>query len=109
MPKKFSIIVNNHSFLQVKTIVLMVQRYDFFLFWQYFVCYIIWIMSILFSSTEYYFQKGLPLQAHLYSPLLAVVGVYLLIAGAEGLFVSVGCDAVFEADVPVGGDVVPQQ
>ena len=51
----------------------------------------------------------LPLQSHLYPPLLAVVGVYLLIAGAEGLFVGVGCDAVFEADVPVGGDVVPQQ
>ena len=38
-----------------------------------------------------------------------MVGVYLLIAGAEGLFVGVGGDAVFEADVPVGCDVVPQQ
>ena len=109
MPKKFSIIVNNFFFLQVKIIVLMVQRYDFFLIRQYFVCYINWIMSILFCGIEYYFQKGLPLQSHLYLPLLAVVGVYLLIAGAEGLFVGVGGDAVFEADVPVGGDVVPQQ
>ena len=43
------------------------------------------------------------------APLLAVVGVYLLVAGAEGVFVGVGGDAVFEAYVPVGGDVVPQQ
>ena len=41
--------------------------------------------------------------------MLAVVGVYLLVAGAEGVFVGVGCDAVFEAYVPVGRDVVPQQ
>ena len=41
--------------------------------------------------------------------MLAVVGFYLLVAGAEGLFVGVGGDAVFEADVPVGCDVVPQQ
>lgn len=62
-------------------------------------------MTILFCRTE----KGLPFQPHLYPPLLAVVGVYLLIAGAEGLFVGVGGDAVFETDVPVGRDVVPQQ
>ena len=41
--------------------------------------------------------------------MLAVVGVYLLVAGAEGVFVGVGGDAVFEAYVPVGRDVVPQQ
>ena len=56
LPKKFSTIVNNHSFLQDKVIGLMVQRYDFFLIRQYFVCYIIWIMSILFYGTE---QKSL--------------------------------------------------
>ena len=62
-------------------------------------------MLILFCSTE----KGLPFQPHLYPPLLAVVGVYLFVVGAEGVFVGVGSDAVFEAYVPVGRDVVPQQ
>ena len=72
----------------------MVQRYDFFLIQQSF-------LNIQFLI--------LPLQPYLHAPLLAVVGVYLLVAGAEGVFVGVGGDAVFEADVPVGRDVVPQQ
>ena len=62
-------------------------------------------MLILFCRTE----KGLPFQPHLYPPLLAVVGVYLFVACAEGVFVGVGGDAVFEAYVPMRCDVVPQQ
>ena len=78
-------------YIVVCYIVLMVQSYNFFLNLQSF-------LSILLQI--------LPLQPHLYPPLLAVVGVDLLVAGAEGVSICVGGDAVFDADVPVGGDVV---
>lgn len=100
----------------------MVQRYDFFysaIIWGVFfnekgiaigvyADFVLWdrIKIAIFVLPHRMLFLRLPFQADLHSPLLAVVGINQVVAGAEGVAVGVGGDAVFDADVPVRGDVV---